>query len=336
MNAPYLHDFAGHPRTAALVERARGLPPLRTAIVYPVSAEALGAAMAAKARRIADPVLIGPEARLQALARELGLALDGCTIVDTGDDPRRAAQAAVTLGSSGQVAALMKGSLHTDELLGTVIRRSAGLRRTGKGRRLSHVFWFDMPAFPRPVMATDCVVNIAPSLVTKRDIIQNAFDLAHALGLAHPKLAIVSAIETVNPSIPTTVEAATLCAMAQRGEITGGLVDGPFGFDIAVSPDAARIKGIVSAVAGAADILLMPNLEAGNMIYKSFVYMGGAECAGVILGATVPVILTSRADSIASRIASCALASIWCAARAGTSATSAATLSTQPLQDRAA
>ncbi|MEP7084719.1 MAG: bifunctional enoyl-CoA hydratase/phosphate acetyltransferase, partial [Betaproteobacteria bacterium] len=313
-------DFPGHPRTAALVARARSLPPLRIAMVYPVNAAALGAAIAAKDCGLADPVLIGPAARLAALARQSGITLGNCTIVDTGDDPRHAAQAAVALGSNREVSALMKGSLHTDELLGTVIRRSGGLRLSGKGRRLSHVFWFDMPAFPRAVMASDCVVNIAPSLVTKRDIIQNAFDLAHALGIARPKLAIVSAIETVNSSIPTTVEAAALCAMVERGEITGGLVEGPFGFDIAVSPDAARIKGIESEVAGAADILLMPNLEAGNMIYKSFVYMGGAECAGVILGATVPVILTSRADSVGSRIASCALASIWCATRDETAA----------------
>ena len=328
MNAPQQCDFTGHPRTAALVERACASPPLRTAMVYPVSPESLGAVLSARARGLVDPVLVGPASRLEALAREVGIALDGCAIVDTGDDPRRAAQAAVALGSTGEVAALMKGSLHTDELLGAVIHRSSGLRLTGKGRRLSHVFWFDMPAFPRPIMATDCVVNIAPSLVTKRDIIQNAFDLAHALGYTVPKLAIVSAIETVNPALPTTVEAVALRAMAERGEITGGLVDGPFGFDIAVSPEAARIKAIVSDVAGAADILLMPNVEAGNMIYKSFVYMGGAECAGVILGATVPVILTSRADSVASRIASCALASIWCASRAGAAMTAA--------QDRAA
>jgi phosphate acetyltransferase len=284
-------------------------------MVYPCNAEALGGALAARARGLVDPVLVGPGARVAALAREAGTTLDGCAVIDSGEDPRRAAQVAVELARTGEVAALMKGSLHTDELLGAVIRRSGGLRQTGKGRRLSHVFWFDVPAYPRPIMVTDCVVNIAPSLITKRDIIQNAFDMAHALGYAQPKLAIVTAIETVNPAIPTTVEAPALRAMAERGEITGGLVDGPFGFDIAVSAHAAQIKGIASAVAGAADILLMPNVEAGNMIYKSLVYMAGAECAGVVLGATVPVILTSRADSIASRIASCALASIWCSSR---------------------
>lgn len=312
MNEPQPPEFATHPRTAELIERARANRPLRTAIVYPGNAEALGAALSARARGLIDPVLVGPAARLKALARGAGLALEGCAVVDTADDPRLAAQAAVELARTGAVAALMKGSLHTDELLGAVVRRSGGLRQAGKGRRLSHVFWFDVPTFPRPLMVTDCVVNIAPSLLAKRDAVQNAFDLARALGLACPRLAIVSAIETLNPAIATTVEAPALRAMVDRGEITGGLVDGPFGFDIAVSPDAARIKGIAAPVAGAADILLMPNLEAGNMIYKSLVYMAGAECAGVVLGAAVPVILTSRADSVASRIASCALASIWC------------------------
>ena len=320
MNDTQPPDFVNYPRTAALIARARGNPPLRTAVVYPANAEALVAAMSAHARGLIDPVLVGPAALLAALARSAGIALDGCTMKDTADDPRLAAEAAVELARTGAVEALMKGSLHTDELLGAVVRRSGGLRQGGKGRRLSHVFWFDVPRFPRPIMATDCVVNIAPSLVTKRDIVQNAFELAHALGYACPKLAIVSAIETLNPAILTTVEAPALHAMVERGEITGGLVDGPFGFDIAVSPDAARIKGVVSPVAGVADILLMPNLEAGNMIYKSLIYMAGADCAGVVLGATVPVILTSRADSVASRIASCALASIWCSSRVATGA----------------
>jgi phosphate acetyltransferase len=319
VNNPQSPEFVTHPRTAALIERARDYPPLRTAIVYPCNAEALGAALSARARGLTDPVLVGPASRIAALARSEGIVLDGCPLVDTGEDPRLASQRAVELARTGEVAALMKGSLHSDELLGAVIRRSGGLRRTGKGRRLSHVFWFDVPAFPRPIMVTDCVVNITPSLVTKRDIIQNAFDLAHTLGYVSPRVAIVSAIETVNPAIPTTVEAPALCAMVDRGEITGGLVDGPFGFDIAVSPNAARIKGIASPVAGAADILLMPNLEAGNMIYKSLVHMAGGECAGIVLGATVPVILTSRADSIVSRIASCALASIWQSSRAAAS-----------------
>jgi phosphate acetyltransferase len=316
VNQPQTPEFAIHLRTAELIAQARAAPPLRTAIVYPNSAESLGAALSARALGLIDPVLVGPEARLAALAREAGIALDGCKVVDSGDDPRRAARRAAEFARTGEVAALMKGSLHSDELLGAVMRRSSGLRRGGKGRRLSHVFWFDVPRHPRPVMVTDCVVNVAPSLVTKRDIVQNAFELAHALGYSLPKLAIVSAIETLNPAIQTTVEAPALRAMVERGEITGGLVDGPFGFDIAVSPAAAQLKGIASAVAGIADILLMPNLEAGNMIYKSLVYMAGAECAGVVLGATVPVILTSRSDSIASRIASCALASLWCSSRA--------------------
>ena len=316
MNKPKPAEFVSHPRTAALIARARALPPLRTAIVYPCNAEALAAALSARALGLTDPILVGPASRLHAIARSDDIDLNGCAVIDTPDDPRLAAQRAVELARTGEVAALMKGSLHTDELLGAVIRRSGGLRQPGKGRRLSHVFWFDVPKFPRPIMATDCVVNIAPSLITKRDIVQNAFDLAHTLGYEAPKLAIVSAIETVNPAIPTTVEAAEVCAMVDRGEITGGLVDGPFGFDIAVSPDAARIKGNTSAVAGVADILMMPNLEAGNMIYKSLIYMAGADCAGVVLGAAVPVILTSRADTVASRIASCALVSIWSSSQA--------------------
>ena len=311
MNKIHPPEFFTHPRTAELIERARANPPLRVAIVYPGNAESLEAALWAQAHGLVDPVLVGPAAQIVALARSAELALGGCTMVDTPDDPRLAAQAAVELARTGDVAALMKGSLHTDELLGAVVRRSGGLRQGGKGRRLSHVFWFDVPGFPRPIMATDCVVNIAPGLVTKRDIVQNAFDLARALGYECPKLAIVSAIETINPAIQSTIEAPELRAMVGRGELTGGLVDGPFGFDIAVSPEAARIKGITSPVAGLADILLMPNLEAGNMIYKSLIYMAGADCAGIVLGATVPVILTSRADSVASRIASCALASIW-------------------------
>ena len=312
MNDVPAPEFLSHPRTAALIERAQGNPPLRTAVVYPANAASLEAALWARAHGLVEPLLVGSSARIAEVAREARIDLDGCTIIDSPDDPRLAAQAAVELARTGAVAALMKGSLHTDELLGAVIRRSGGLRQPGKGRRLSHVFWFDVPGFARPIMATDCVVNIAPGLITKRDIAQNAFDLAQALGYACAKLAVVSAIETVNPAIPTTMEAADLRAMVERGEITGGVIDGPFGFDIAVSPEAARIKGIAGEVAGVADILLMPNLEAGNMIYKSFVYMAGADCAGIVLGATVPVILTSRADSVASRIASCALASIWC------------------------
>lgn len=311
MSAQLPSESVTHARTAALIARALDSPPLRTAVVYPCNAESLAAATAAHARGLIDPVLVGPASRIALLARSAAIVLDGCTVVDTGEDPLMAALQAVTLASTGEVAALMKGSLHSDDYLGAVIRRSGGLRQTGKGRRLSHVFWFDIPTFPRPIMATDCVVNITPNLVTKRDIIQNAFDLAHALDYSCPKLAIVSAVETVNPAIPTTVEAGELRAMVDSGEITGGLVDGPFGFDIAVSQEAARIKEITSAVAGAADILLMPNLEAGNMIYKSLVHMAGAECAGLVLGATVPVILTSRADSVVSRVASCALASIW-------------------------
>jgi phosphate acetyltransferase len=199
----------------------------------------------------------------------------------------------------------MKGSLHTDELLGAAVAKEAALRG---GRRASHVFVLDVPGFDRPLLITDCVVNIAPTLMDKRDIAQNAIELAQAIGIAQPRVAVLSAVETVNPAIPGTIDAAALCKMADRGQIQGGIFDGPLAYDNAISLQSARNKGIVSEVAGRPDILLVPNLEAGNMVYKQLVYMAGAECAGLVLGMKVPVILTSRSDSVASRIASCALA----------------------------
>ena len=310
MNLPQPPEFLARPRFAALVERARTHPPLRTAIVYPCSAEALAGALMARQCAVVEPVLVGPRTRIRDTALAAGLAIDDCASIDTADDPAVAAAAAVALARAGMVGALMKGSLHTEDLLRAVIDRHAGLRTPGRARRLSHVFWFDVPAFPRPIMLTDCVVNIAPGLATRRDIVQNAFDLARLLGYAAPKLAIVSATENQNPALAATVEAAVLKAMAANGEITGGILDGPFAFDLAVSTEAARIKGVSSPVAGHADILLLPGLEAGNILYKALVYMADALCAGVIVGTRVPVILTSRADSIMSRLASCALASI--------------------------
>lgn len=310
MNLPQPPELLSRPRFAALVERARTHRPLRTAIVYPCSPEALAGALMAGQCAVIEPVLVGPRARIREAALAAGLAIDDCASVDTADDPAVAATAAVALARTGKVDALMKGSLHTEDLLRAVIDRHAGLRTPGRSRRLSHVFWFDLPAFPRPIMLTDCVVNIAPGIATKRDIVQNAFDLAHLLGYTAPKLAIVSATENRNPALASTVEAVALKAMAANGEITGGLVDGPFAFDLAVSTEAARIKGVSSPVAGCADILLLPGLEAGNILYKALIYMADALCAGVIVGTRVPVILTSRADSVTSRLASCALASI--------------------------
>jgi len=316
LNEPLAPDFAAHPRLAAVIDRARARPPLRTAIAYPLSAESLGAALAACACGLIDPVLVGPRAQIEAVAGAAGLSLTACAWVDTADDPALAARTAVALIRGGDAGAVMKGSLHTEDVLRAVIARHDGLRIPGRLRRLSHVFWVDVPAFPRPLLLTDCVVNIDPSLATKRDIIQNAFDFAHLLGYALPRLAVVSATENQNAAIRSTADALALKAMALRGEITGGDVDGPFGLDIALSAEAARIKGVDSPVAGTADILLLPGLEAGNIAYKALVYAAGALCAGVVLGTSAPVILTSRADTAASRVASCALACIQAAAAA--------------------
>jgi phosphate acetyltransferase len=294
----------------ALFSRANALPALRTAIVYPTSAPALEAAVEARRRGLLDPVLVGPRPRIATTAAGAGIDLAGCTFVDTPDDPHLAAKKAVAMAREGDVEALMKGSLHTEDLLRPVIARHDGLRRPGHARRLSHVFWLDVPYYPRPLLATDCVINVDPSVATKRDIAQNAIDLARLLGIERPRLAVVSATENVNPAIQSTLDARALVDMATKGEISGGLVDGPFGFDLSVSEDAVRAKGIVSEVAGRADIVLLPGLEAGNIVYKTLVYLAHALCAGVVLGTRVPVILTSRADSIESRLASCAVALI--------------------------
>jgi phosphotransacetylase len=239
-----------------------------------------------------------------ALAGEIGVVLDGIEVVDA-EHSHAAAATAVRLAREGKVAAIMKGSLHTDELLHAVLDRECGLRTE---RRVSHAFLMDVPKYPRPLLITDAAVNIAPTLADKADILQNALDLMHRLGYEAPRVAILSAVETVNPAIGSTIEAAALCKMVDRGQITGGIVDGPLAFDNAVNAEAARIKGIVSPVAGRADVLLVPDLESGNMLYKQLVYLAGADAAGVVLGARVPVILTSRADSLRIRLASCALA----------------------------
>jgi len=251
------------------------------------------------------PLLVGPEARIRAAAQSAGLDLAGASIHSTADDPRAAAAQAAALCGSGQARALMKGSLHSDELLGAAVAREAGLRGS---RRASHVFVMDLPGFERPLLMTDCVVNIFPTLMDKRDIAQNAIDLARAIGIARPRVAVLSAVETVNPAIPGTIDAAALCKMADRGQISGAILDGPLAYDNAISLRSAHHKGIVSDVAGQPDVLLVPSLEAGNMIYKQLVYMADAECAGLVLGMRVPIVLTSRSDSVASRIASCALA----------------------------
>ena len=293
------------PYLSGLVARARARGPIPVAVAHPCDAASLEAAVQAARARLIDPILVGPANRIRTVAAQAGIDLDSFNLIDTTDDPRDAAAQAAAQCRDGNAQALMKGSLHSDELLAAAVARDARLRTE---RRASHVFVLDMPGVDRPLLITDCVVNIAPTLADKRDIAQSAIDLAHALGIALPKVAILSAVETVNPAIPSTLDAAALCKMADRRQIRGAVLDGPLAFDLAVSAESARNKGIDSPVAGAPDILLVPNLEAGNMVYKQLVYMADAECAGIVLGMHVPIILTSRSDSVQSRVASCALA----------------------------
>jgi phosphate acetyltransferase len=294
-----------HPHLQALVDTACACGPLRVAIAYPCDGTSLSAAIASMRMGLMTPILVGPRARIEAIAVECGIDLSGIDLHETADDPRIAAAQAAALCRDGKAAALMKGSLHTDELLAAAMARDAGLRT---GTRASHAFVLDVPGFDRPLVLTDCVVNIEPGLPEKRDIAQNAIQFAQAIGIARPRMAILSAVETINPAIPSTLDAAALCKMADRGQITGAVLDGPLAFDNAISSQSASNKGIVSEVAGRPDVLLVPNLEAGNMLYKQLVYMAGAECAGLVLGMRVPIVLTSRSDSVTSRIASCALA----------------------------
>ena len=300
-DAPATH----RPHLQHLLDQAKAQGPIPVAVAYPCDAGSLQAAMQAAQAGLITPLLVGPEARIRAAAQAAGLDLAGASIHSTADDPRAAAAQAAALCGSGQARALMKGSLHSDELLGAAVAREAGLRGS---RRASHVFVMDLPGFERPLLMTDCVVNIFPTLMDKRDIAQNAIDLARAIGIARPRVAVLSAVETVNPAIPGTIDAAALCKMADRGQISGAILDGPLAYDNAISLRSAHHKGIVSDVAGQPDVLLVPSLEAGNMIYKQLVYMADAECAGLVLGMRVPIVLTSRSDSVASRIASCALA----------------------------
>lgn len=293
------------PHLQHLLDQAKAQGPIPVAVAYPCDAGSLQAAMQATQAGLITPLLVGPEARIRAAAQAAGLDLAGASIHSTADDPRAAAAQTAALCGSGQARALMKGSLHSDELLGAAVAREAGLRGS---RRASHVFVMDLPGFERPLLMTDCVVNIFPTLMDKRDIAQNAIDLARAIGIARPRVAVLSAVETVNPAIPGTIDAAALCKMADRGQISGAILDGPLAYDNAISLRSAHHKGIVSDVAGQPDVLLVPSLEAGNMIYKQLVYMADAECAGLVLGMRVPIVLTSRSDSVASRIASCALA----------------------------
>ncbi|MAB10212.1 bifunctional enoyl-CoA hydratase/phosphate acetyltransferase [Hyphomonas sp.] len=293
-----------HDRYDAFIERAKASPTVRAAIVHPCSSVAIQGAVEVRDEDLLDPVLIGPRAKIEAAAAEAGVSLDGFQIIET-EHSHAAAEKAVGMAVSGEVAVLVKGSLHTDELLGAVVAPGSGLRTE---RRISHVYAMDIPAYDKPLIVTDAAVNILPSLDQKRDICQNAVDLMHQLGVEAPLVAVLAAVETVNDSMPATLDAAALTVMAARGQISGARVDGPLAFDNAISMAAAKTKGIVSPVAGQADILLVPDLEAGNMLAKQLIYFADAIAAGLILGARVPIVLTSRADPLTARMASAALA----------------------------
>ncbi|SEA66801.1 MULTISPECIES: bifunctional enoyl-CoA hydratase/phosphate acetyltransferase [Acidovorax] len=287
-----------------LLDHVRPLGASPMAVVHPCDALSLSGALDARAAGLITPVLIGPRARILAVAQESGLDIAGIAIEDVPHSHAAAARA-VELVAKGRVEALMKGSLHTDELMAAVVASGTGLRTK---RRISHCYLMQTPAYPRPFIITDAAINIAPTLDDKADIVRNAIDLAHAIGVAEPRVAVLAAVETVNPHMPATLDAAALCKMADRGQITGALLDGPLAFDNAVSMAAAHTKGIVSEVAGRADILVVPDLESGNMLAKQLEFMGSAASAGIVLGARVPIVLTSRADSRETRIASCAVA----------------------------
>lgn len=307
-SAQYRESDASHqtipgPHHSRLVEQAKGLKPITTAVVHPADGVSLAGALEAAKEGIITPILIGPEAKIRAAADEAKLDISAYDLVPTEHSHAAAVQGAA-MARDRKVEALMKGSLHTDEFMGAIVEEPT--LRTA--RRMSHVFVIDVPLYPRPLYVTDAAINIYPTLDDKRDIIQNAIELVHALGLDNPKVAILSAVETVTEKIKSTLDAAALCKMADRGQITGGVLDGPLAFDNAVSEEAAKTKGIHSPVAGHADILVVPDLESGNMLAKQLEYLAHAQIAGIVLGARVPVILTSRADLTAARLASCAVA----------------------------
>jgi len=300
-----------HEKYKRLLERAKSVQPVATAVAHPCDESSLSGAVDAAKLGLIKPILVGPKAKIQAVAKEVKLDISGYELVDAPHS-HAAAAAAVELVRTGKAEALMKGSLHTDELMAEVVKKDTGLRTA---RRISHVFVMDVPSHPDALMISDAAVNIAPTLEDKVDIVQNAIDLARALGAPEVRVAILSAMETVNPKVPSTVEAAALCKMADRGQITGGILDGPLALDNAISPEAAEIKKIVSPVAGRANVLIVPDLEAGNMLAKSLSFLAGADAAGIVLGAKVPIILTSRADSVEARLASCAVATLVAHAR---------------------
>jgi phosphate acetyltransferase len=293
-----------HEKYKRLLELAKTLQPVVTAVAHPCDESSLSGAVDAAKLGLIKPILVGPKAKIEAVAKQFKLDISGYELVDAPHSDAAAAKA-VELVRAGKAEALMKGSLHTDELMAEVVRKDTGLRTA---RRISHCFVMDVPAHPDALIISDAAVNIAPTLEDKVHIVQNAIDLARALRAPEVRVAILSAMETVNPKVPSTIEAAALCKMADRGQITGGILDGPLALDNAISLEAAAIKKIASPVAGRANVLIVPDLEAGNMLAKSLSFLAGADSAGIVLGAKVPIILTSRADSAIARLASCAVA----------------------------
>jgi phosphate acetyltransferase len=300
-----------HQKYEALVYACHALAPVRTAVAHPCDESSLCGAVEAAEAKIIKPILVGPQARIRALAASLNLDIANLQLIDTPFSHASAAKA-VEIVRGGEADALMKGSLHTDELMAEVVNRDTGIRTA---RRISHIFVMDVPTYPKPLFITDAAVNIFPTLEDKVDIAQNAIELAQALGIKQPKVAILSAVETITSKIPSTIDAAALCKMAERGQITGAVLDGPLALDNAINRQAADIKHITSLVAGDADILLVPDLEAGNMLAKELSFLANADAAGIVLGARVPIILTSRADNVRTRMASCAVAALYAHAR---------------------
>jgi phosphate acetyltransferase len=314
-----LARYQRHDSYRLLIERTNDIPPIPCAVAHPCDETSLRGAVEAAQEGMIVPILVGPEARIRSVATQHGLDIGGLELV-AAPHSHAAAAKAVELVRAGRAELLMKGSLHTDELMSEIVARETGLRTA---RRISHVFIMDVPTYPEPLFITDAAINIYPDLETKVDIVQNAIDLHLGLGLGEPRVAILSAVETVNPKIPGTLDAASLCKMADRGQITGGLLDGPLALDNAISVAAAAIKGISSPVAGKAQILVVPDLEAGNMLAKNLSFLANADAAGIVLGARVPVILTSRADNVRTRMASCAVAALYAHSRRATQPTAA-------------
>jgi phosphate acetyltransferase len=300
-----------HEKYDRLIAAARNEATIKVGVAHPCDDVSLRGAVEAMKLGLIEPILVGPIDRLRSVAAKAGIDIEAMEIV-ASQHSHDSATKAVELVVAGRAEALMKGSLHTDELMGAVVSKATGIRTS---RRISHCFVMDVPGHPNPLIITDAAVNIAPDLEAKVDIVQNAIDLGHAMGLAEVRVAILSAMETVTAKVPSTIEAAALCKMAERGQITGAILDGPLALDNAISPEAAAIKKIVSPVAGRANVLVVPDLEAGNMLAKSLSFLAQADAAGIVLGARVPIILTSRADSLLSRLASCAVAAMVAAAR---------------------